>query len=350
MRKGRLVILDDIDGHGCAALIDDGVLQDLLVDPKNDLRPRPGAIYRAKTVRPMKGQNGVMLDMGQGRSGYLRNAKNIPAGETMLVQVSSHAENAKASPVTPKLLFKSRYCIITPDAPGLNIARKIHDDDMRDRLLELAHEALEGADERLGLIVRSVAEGVDDDAIFGDIKAMRAAAEAVLAQAVGDPSIVQAAATAEQVAWREWVDPDPDQVMQETGGLDLLGFRDAVDALLSPVAKLDGGAWMSVEPTSALVAVDVNTGADTSFAAGLKANLAAARDLPRQLRLRGLGGQIVVDFAPMPKKDQRVIEQILRAGFKADGIETALVGWTGLGHFELQRKRERLPLKEVLSQ
>ena len=105
---------------------------------------------------------------------------------------------------------------------------------------------------------------------------------------------------------------------------------------------------MSIEPTSALVAVDVNTGSDTSFAAGLKTNLVAARDLPRQLRLRGLGGQIVVDFAPMARKDQRQVEQVLRAGFKADGIETALVGWTGLGHYELQRKRERLPLSELL--
>lgn len=348
MKKGRLVILDQIDGRDCAALIDDGRLTDFLVDPAK-AGPRPGAIYRAKTLRPMKGQNGVMLDLGGGQTGYLRQAKGITAGEVMLVQVSTHAEGTKASPVSPKLLFKSRYCIVTPDAPGLNIARKIRDDDERDRLLEVAHEALEGADERLGLIVRSVSESVDADAVFEDIVAMRAAAEAVLAEPTGEPALLLEAESAAQVAWREWVDPDPDDVMQETGGLELLGFRDSIDALLTPNAFLSGGAWMAIEPTSALVAVDVNTGPDTSFSAGLKANLAAARDLPRQLRLRGLGGQIVVDFAPMPRKDQRQVEQVLRAGFKADGIETALVGWTGLGHFELQRKRERLPLKEVLN-
>ncbi len=348
MKKGRLVILDQIDGRDCAALIDDGRLTDFLVDPTN-AGPRPGAIYRAKTLRPMKGQNGITLDLGAGQTGYLRHAKGVSAGETMLVQVSTHAEGSKASPVSPKLLFKSRYCIVTPDAPGLNIARKIRDEDERDRLLEVAHEALDGADERLGLIVRSVSEGVDADAVFEDIAAMRAAAEAVLAEPAGDPALLQDAESAAQVAWREWVDPDPDDVMQEAGGLDLLGFRDSIDALLTPNAFLSGGAWMAIEPTSALVAVDVNTGPDTSFAAGLKANLAAAKDLPRQLRLRGLGGQIVVDFAPMPRKDQRTVEQALRAGFKADGIETALVGWTGLGHFELQRKRERLPLSEVLT-
>ena len=347
MKKGRLVILDQIDGRDCAALIDNGRLTDFLVDPQ-DTCPRPGMIYRAKTMRPMKGQSGIMLDLGKGQTGYLRQAKGITAGETLLVQVSTHAEGSKASPVSPKLLFKSRYCIVTPHAPGLNVARKIRDEDERDRLLEVANEALEGADQVLGLIVRSVSEGVDAAAVFEDISAMRNAAETVLAQPLGEPVLLREAESAAQVAWREWVDPDPDDVMQDEGGLELLGFRDSIDALLSPNAFLSGGAWMAIEPTSALVAVDVNTGPDTSFAAGLKTNLAAARDLPRQLRLRGLGGQIVVDFAPMARKDQRQVEQVLRAGFKVDGIETALVGWTGLGHFELQRKRERLPLSELL--
>ena len=79
---------------------------------------------------------------------------------------------------------------------------------------------------------------------------------------------------------------------------------------------------MMIEPTRALVAVDVNTGADTSPAASLKANIAAARDLPRQLRLRGLGGQVVVDFAPMPKRDRAILDQVMKAAFKAEGEAT----------------------------
>ena len=90
---------------------------------------------------------------------------------------------------------------------------------------------------------------------------------------------------------------------------------------------------MFVEPTRALVAVDVNTGGDTAPAAGLRANLAVARALPRALRLRGLVGQIVLDLAPMPKKDRRAFEDALRAAFRADSIETALVGWTPLVHY-----------------
>ena len=98
-----------------------------------------------------------------------------------------------------------------------------------------------------------------------------------------------------------------------------------------------------------MVAVDVNTGTDTSPAASLKANIAAARDLPRQLRLRGLGGQVVVDFAPMPKKDRATLDQVLRAAFKGESAETSLSGWTTLGLYELVRKRDRLALSALLA-
>ncbi len=63
----------------------------------------------------------------------------------------------------------------------------------------------------------------------------------------------------------------------------------------------------------------------------------------------GLGGQIVIDFAPSPKKDRRTIEAALNAAFKKGGIDTIVVGWTTMGNFELQRKRERIPLSELLS-
>jgi len=110
---------------------------------------------------------------------------------------------------------------------------------------------------------------------------------------------------------------------------------------------LQGGATAFVEPTRALVAVDVNTGGDTSLAAGLKANLALARVLPRALRIKGLGGQITLDLAPMPKKDRRVLEDALRRAFREDGAEVVLAGWTPLGCFELQKKRDRPPLSQI---
>ena len=88
----------------------------------------------------------------------------------------------------------------------------------------------------------------------------------------------------------------------------------------------------------------MNTGADGSLAAGLKANIAMARDLPRQLRLRGIGGQIVIDPAPMPKKDRKLLDSVLKAAFRNDDVQTHILGWTALGLIELQRARSRAPL------
>ncbi len=132
------------------------------------------------------------------------------------------------------------------------------------------------------------------------------------------------------------------------GSFDDHGVLDALEGLTDAKVSLGTSGSMYIEPTRALIAVDVNTGNDTSMAAGLKTNLAVAKELPRQLRTRGLGGQIVLDLAPMQKKERRNFEGALRGALRSDPMETALVGWTPLGHFELQRKRERVPLSEVL--
>lgn len=344
--KGRMVLLDRIEGREAAALLVDGRLEDLLIDPEGEA-PLPGAVFRGVVDRPMKGQGGVFLRLPGGLSGFLRGAGGLSPGQKLLVQLSGWAEPGKALPVTQRLLFKSRLVILTPEAPGANIARSIRDEGTRERLAALAAAGMAGAPEDLGLILRSAAGDADDDEIAGDIRTMRELAEAVIADLDGGPELLLDGAGAHETAWRDWTHPAPDAV--EEGSFAAHGIEDLVAAALAPVAPLPGGGSVVIEPTRALVAVDVNTGTDISPAAGLKANIAAARDLPRQLRLRGLGGQIVVDFAPMSKKDRATLEQVLRGAFRADGSETSLAGWTPLGLFELQRKRDRQPLMRGLA-
>ncbi len=341
---GRVVVLDQLKGRAAAALIVDGLLQDFLIDPEGDA-PQPGAIFRAVVDRPVKGQGGVFVKL-PGASGFLRQVSGLAPAQRVLVQVSGVAEPGKALPVTLRLLFKSRLAIITPGAPGLNISRRIKDEETRADLDGLAREAMAGSD--LGLILRSACDGADAAEIADDIAAMRKLAETVLADTEGGPELLVDGADAQFTAWRDWSDPAPDEVAEGEGSFAAHGVAEMVDALLAPQVPLPGGGHMMVEPTRALVAVDVNTGPDTSPAASLKVNIAAARDLPRQLRLRGLGGQVVVDFAPMPKKDRAVLEQVLRAAFKGESAETSLAGWTPLGLYELVRKRDRFPLTEAL--
>ncbi|SHJ45396.1 ribonuclease, Rne/Rng family [Shimia gijangensis] len=339
--KGSQIILDHLNGREAAALMVDGKLEDLLVDAD---APRPGTIYRAIADRPVKGQGGMFLKTPDGPA-FLRQVKGLSPGQTILVQVTGYAEDGKAIPVTQKILFKSRYAIATPGAPGRNISRSIRDDDVRDMLRGLVHEVMD-EDNSMGLILRSSCVEGDADEIAEDIAAMLSLAEQVAGDAQGPMEKLTDGDGPHLEAWREWaVDAE---VVTDEGSFDTHGVLDALEHVKDISVSLGGGASLFIEPTRALVAVDVNTGADTSPAAGLKANMATARELPRQLRLRGLGGQITLDVAPMPKKDRRAFESALRAAFRADSIETTSVGWTPLGHFELQRKRARLPITEVL--
>jgi ribonuclease G len=343
---GRVVILDEIGGRAAAALIVDGQLEDLAIDPAEDT-PIPGAIYRGVADRPVKGQGGIFVKLPHG-SGFLRQISGITPGQRMLVQVTGPTEAGKATPVTARLLFKSRFAIITPDAPGLNISRRIKDEDLRATLSDLAKHVMAGAAPTLGLILRSSCADAEDDAIAEDVAAMRDLAEAVLADVTGGPELLVDGPGAHDLAFRDWLDPAVDELITDAGGFETHGVHEMIEALLTARIDLPGGGHMMVEPTRALVAVDVNTGPDTSPAAALKSNIAAARDLPRQLRLRGLGGQVVADFAPMPKRDRHILDQVLKAAFKADA-EANLAGWTTLGLYELTRKRDRLPLAELMA-
>ena len=337
--KGRTIVLDHLGDREAAALIVDGRLEDVLID--DPAAPRPGTIYRAICDRPVKGQGGMFVRLPEG-SGFLRGARGLAPGQPVLVQVTGYAEDGQATPLTQKILFKSRYAIVTPDAPGLNVSRRITDEEERVRLREIAHEVMPDGPEGLGLILRSSAEGAREEDLAEDILAMVDLAAAVTGDAAGTaPEALTEGDGPHLLAWREWTARA--SVVTEPGGFAREGVLEALDDLREPRIALAEG-HMFVEPTRALIAVDVNTGGDTSPAAALKANLAAARALPRALRLRGLGGQIAVDFAPLSKAHRKQLEHALKAAFKTDPVETALVGWTPLGHFELQRKRERAPV------
>jgi len=339
--KGRTIVLDHVNGLEAAAYLVDGKLDDLLIDDSD--APRPGAIFRAICDRPIRGQGGMMLRLPDGETAFLRQGKGLSPGQAMLVQVTGYSEDGKAVPVTDRVLFKSRFAIVTPGKPGLNISRQIEDEETRDELLAVATEV---HDDTFGLILRSSCEGADPEEIMDDITAMQDLAHAVLADAEGkDPEALTEGDGPHGIAWREWTGAS--DVVTEDGAFENLGVLDQIDALGGALVEMGEGT-MYVEPTRAMVAVDVNTGGDTSPGAALKANLAACRALPRALRLRGLGGQISVDFVSMSKAHRKQVEQSLRASFRNDPIETSLVGWTPMGLFELQRKRERLPLARTL--
>lgn len=333
--KGRSIFLDHLQGREAAALMVDGRLDDFLIAGD---APAPGTIYRARAERPMKGQGGLFLSTPDGPA-FVRQVRGLAPGPSLLVQVTGHAEPGKAIPVTTRLLFKGRYAIVTPGAPGLNVSRAIREDVERDRLLMIAHDRM--GESGHGLILRSACDGTDAVEIEADIAAMAGLADQVMQDTGTGIDRLCDGDGPHAMAWRDWIGPA--QVISESGCFAAHGVLEALDQAAGIEEPLPSGARLFIQPTRALVAVDVNTGPDTSLAAGHKANLACARALPRALRVRGLGGQITLDLAPMAKKDRRGFETALRAALRADPVETVMAGWTPLGHYELQRKRDRVP-------
>lgn len=343
--KGRQIVLGQIFGHDAAALMLDGRLEELIIAADTALAP--GAICRARVDRLVKGQGGVFLRLPEGERGYLRDRGGLREGQSLLVQISGSSEEGKAIPVTSRLNFRGRHVIVTPGAPGVNVSRRIRDTELRDELAALGQAAIADFAEPPGLVFRSAAASAAPDEIADELNGLLALAKNVLADSEGTPELLLDAPEPAEAAWQDWADSEPDSVEDGPAAFDETGATDAVEALLSPRVDLGGGAWAEIEALRALVAIDVNTGSDTSPAAGLKANIALARDLSRQLRLRGHGGQIVVDFAPMPKRDRGTLDQILRAAFKSESAETVLIGWTAMGLYEISRKRDRLPLNRI---
>ena len=332
--KGVQVVLGQVGQTDVAAKIENGILQDLIVEQGDIVRV--GTILRGKVDRPLKGQGGVIIKTALG-NGFLRKAKSLSEGQVVTVQVSGLAEDGKAFPVTTRVIFKSRFAIVTPFAPGLNISRQIRDDDLRDQLDLLAKEGMDGSD--FGLIIRSAANAADAEDVAEDIAAMRSVAEQLMADTGTDLDVQLDGDGPSDWAWREW--PDADDVQSGPAALEDCGVLDVLDSLESAKVPL-GSGHLFVEPTRALAAIDVNTGGDTSPSAGLKTNLAACPEILRQLRLRGIGGQITIDFAPLAKKDRRAVETALRKACRNCSVDTEFIGWTPLGHAELKRKRERV--------
>ncbi len=338
MKKGAFIAFDTFNSRGCAAMLYDGLLVDLLMDmPENSAgEVVPEAIYFATAGRDLPRQKAMMVDLGAGATGFLK-YKTPPKDRAFLVQVKTHVGEGKAAPVRESPLLKGRYIILVLGESGAVNVSKAIDPDRRDALKTAVADAAGDASVILrttcqdGLLADIIAELRDMVLLAADIRA-RCTGGGI---AVG---LVHAAPSARVLALRDWGDVP---IIDEAGCFERLGVADQIESLDSPIAGLPNGARMVIESTSALVAVDVDTGGDFGGDAGARANFACAGDLPRQLRLRGLGGQIVIDPAPMPKRDRARFEMILRKALTGDDVPTEMVGWTKLGHYELQRKRSR---------
>ena len=339
-----LIILDELNGKEAAVLLRSNKLEDCFFSLTDERILTPENIYNGLIDRTVKGQGGAFIKLPNNTNGFLRNSKGLKLGEKIFVQVTGYPDEGKAIPLTNKIMLKGRTVIVTTFAKGINFSRQIKLEHEKLRILD-ALNSIFPDDLDFGIIVRSVARHSRSEEIQNEAKSYINRAKKILSGEEKKPTQLVQGSSPYELALREWRISDDIKVIYN--GFEDYGILDKLESLLNP--KVEAGlGTIFIESTRALVAVDVNTGKDFSLTSGLKANLNLARMLPRQLRLRGLGGQIVLDLAPMPKRDRKLFEIELKRAFKADPVDTTLVGWTPLGHYEMQRKREKVSLESVL--
>lgn len=367
----RELLVDSTGGAGGglrrAALVEDGRLCAIEIDRL--ARPSAvGAVHRALPDHHRPGL-GHFLKLADGsrallgtRGNHGGRAEPVPTGP-LTVQIKNDAVGDKAAQASTDVSLPGRFVIALPGSDGVRFSRRFPEAG-RSGLARLLLE-LPG-----GWIVRTAAASADPAIVVHEAKALVASWSAL---AQGDAAaLLLSAPSAPQrlltetpdridrievedgapalIAWARIYAPDlVDRIHPYRDSTPLFALRDldgAIDALLEPVVPLPGGGRLTIEATTALTAIDV----DGAARSALDTNLSAADEIARQLRLRHIGGLIVVDFISMRSpRDRGLVERALQAALARDPVETQMLPMSKFGLVELARERRGRPVAELLA-
>jgi ribonuclease G len=336
-----------------------------------------GGVYCGRVTALAPGLNAAFIDIGEGLPGFLNAAdaradpdagvKPIGAyvreGEAVVVQVRRDAMGDKGPRLTMRPTLTGQYLVYRPGQARIDVSKRITDEAERERLRRLV-----GDDQ--GVTLRTRAARASDDDILSELRAVRTCWEATStssapARLIAPLDPVERALSDNPGVARVVVDTPAlyaaarqhcgDGILETWSAAEPLfeafGVEAALDAALDSRVVLPSGGAVIVEQTEALWAIDVDSaghhGGGKTVA--LDVNLEAAAEIGRQLRLRGIGGVVVIDFITMTgdKRRRRVIDA-LRAALAGDRDAVAPSGFTDLGLVEMRRRRSRPSLGQIM--
>ncbi|MGQ0619239.1 MAG: ribonuclease G [Panacagrimonas sp.] len=384
------------------ALVEGGAAQEIYIQ-RASRHGLVGNIYKGVVQRVLPGMQAAFVDVGLERTAFLHVAdmlangsegsRNPPPiqtllfeGQEVLVQVLKDPLGTKGARLTTLLSVPSRYLVLLPYEPHCGASARIEDEHERTRLREVVNRVAGSACPKFGVIARTAAEGADEDRLVNDLRFLLRLWTAISEQSRTSPArtMVHGDLPLSMRILRDLLGTDVERVridsadefkrvqqfarvfLPEAAGrielyagaapiFDLYGVEDDIDRALSRKVDLKSGGHLVIDQTEAMTTIDVNTGAFTGHRnleeTILKTNLDAAQAIARQLRLRNLGGIIVLDFIDMRNEDHRV--QVLRAlekELKRDPARTQVYTFSALGLVEMTRKRTRESLGHILCQ
>jgi ribonuclease G len=378
----RELLIETIAGEARIAILEDDRVVDLIVEREAGAS-LVGNIYLGRVRRVVTGIGAAFVDIGIPKAGFLplRGGQTVSEGEAVQVQVARDAFGEKGAQLSLNLTLPGRLLVYGPATDRLSVSRQIEDEEERDRLLRIVDDI---AIDQEGFIVRTVAEGTSAAQIAEEAENLRDAWEVVMTAQSGvtAPAILYQDLDLLLKAMRDhaqddvsaiWFDDNRahgdarhfcerfapglvDRLRLHDGLVSLFdarGVEEAIEEALVDRASLPSGGSIVIEGTEALTAIDVNSGRFVDGVgpqdSALRTNLEAATEVARQIRLRNIGGIIVIDFIDL--EDDDVWPQILtrlEEGFATDRVHCRVVGLTEAGLVELIRRRRRRPLAEIL--
>ncbi|MDR2878257.1 MAG: ribonuclease G [Chromatiales bacterium] len=385
------------------AIVENGLLQELFIE-RASRRGLVGNIYRGRVSRILPGMQAAFVELGLERTAFLHaqdilvpHADGEPSGERrqpesismllrdgqdVLVQVTKDPLGSKGARLTQHISIPSRYLVFMPAQSSIGVSQKIEDEAERVRLRDLLAEVRGDSDG--GYIIRTAAEGVSRDEIEEDVRFLRKLWGKVQERAAspqGERLVYRALPLVQRVlrdlrrgrvetvridsreTWqtalefaRAFIPELVDRIEHYPGErpiFDLYSIEDEIRKALERKVQLKSGGHLFIDQTEAMTTIDINTGAFTGHRnleeTIFKTNLEAAQAIARQLRLRNLGGIIIIDFIDMTVDEHK--RQVLRALEKAmetDRAKRYICEVSPLGLVEMTRERTRESLEHIL--
>jgi len=388
------------------ALIENGLLQEIFIERPGS-RGHVGDIFLGKVVRVMPGMEAAFVNIGLERAAFLHNTditsigadgfevreeyprpiqQLVREGQSIVVQVAKDGISSKGARLTTNLTLPSRNLVYLPRSKHIGISQRLEDEEERTRLLTLLNNVLveEQLEDNGGYIIRTAAEGCDAPSLLSDIRFLHrlwAAVERRITRG-GEISLlyqdvpvymrtmrdlitasvekirVDDASSCEEISrfMSDFI-PDSTAAVEHYRGdrplFDVYGIDDEINRALSRTVKLKSGGDLVIDQTEAMTTIDINTGAylgsRNHAETVLKTNLEAAVAIARQLRVRNLGGIIILDFIDMQDEEhQRQVQRTLAKALAKDPARTTITGISQLGLIEMTRKRTRESLGQLI--
>ena len=384
------------------ALVENGVVQEVFIE-RAQKRGIVGNIYKGRVCRVLPGMQAAFIEIGLERAAFLHasdianNLDNsdeeterqddisqlLREGQEVLVQVIKDPLGSKGARLTTHITIPSRYLVLMPGETTVGISTKIEDEEERLRLKDIV-TSLDIDDAGHGYIIRTVADGIDQQALevdqkylcklWGSIQEQMKTTKAgssvyedlplsvrTLRDLVSDD--IEKVRVDSRETFSRLTEFSSKFVPQFTERLeyypgerpifDLYNVEDELQKALERKVQLKSGGYLVIDQTEAMTTIDVNTGAyvghrnleETIF----KTNLEAAQTITRQLRLRNLGGIIIIDFIDMLLEDhKRQVLRVLEKSLDKDHAKSHITEVSTLGLVEMTRKRTRESLEHIL--